>query len=92
MVSKVVLALGSLTHEMDHLCWEAEDQFYGPIFYYGEGMDTSGNTSDGQAAKAIAKLLDTLQAVKGYSDHCADVVVNTSEHFLLSIIAEQGPQ
>ena len=37
MVSTVALALSSLTHEMDHLCQEAEKRFYGPIFYYGEG-------------------------------------------------------
>ena len=46
MVSKVALALTSLVQEMEDLCREAENRFYAPLFYYGEGMEQVMNPNN----------------------------------------------
>ena len=75
LFSKVVLALGSLCKEIDFLCAEAKDKFYDAMTLYGEGLNDLND--EGEAASAITKLLETLQQIKGFSDHCGEVVVNT---------------
>ena len=47
--------------------------------------------NDGHAAQSVTKLLDTIQAIKGYSDYCGEVVVNIIRQ-LASIYKPLTPQ
>ena len=58
----VLLALASISREIEELSNEAEDVFYNPLLFYGEGLD-SDMSDEGEFANAISRLLPTLQHV-----------------------------
>ena len=58
----VLLALTSISKEIEQLPKEAENKFYNPLLFYGEGIDSDVN-DEGEFAKAISRLLPTLQHV-----------------------------
>ena len=76
ILSKVTLALTALSEEMEFLTEEAESKFFDPLMFYGEGIPGDKVGDEGEAVVAISKLLETLQNVKCYSDHCNEVVLN----------------
>ena len=61
----VLLALTSISREIEHLSREAEAKFYNPLLFYGEGLDADVN-DEGEFANAISRLLPTLQHVSMY--------------------------
>jgi hypothetical protein len=61
-VSLVLLALSALSKEVEELQSEAENKFYNPILFYGEGLDNDVN-DEGESANAISRMLPTLQHV-----------------------------
>ena len=58
----VILALSSLSKEIDDLVIEAESKFYCPLLFYGEGLNNDLN-DEGESANAISRILPTLQHV-----------------------------
>ena len=61
----MILALSSLSKEIDELTNEAEGRFYNPILYYGEGLNLVDETIDeGEAILSLSRLLPILQQVK----------------------------
>ena len=59
-----MLALTSLSNEMDALVADAEELFYNPLLYYGEGIPgESAADNEGDAVVTLSKLLPTLQKV-----------------------------
>ena len=61
-VSLVLLALSALSKEIDDLVVQANTTFYNPLLFYGEGFGND-TIDDGEAAKAISRILPTLQHV-----------------------------
>ena len=66
MLILVILALASLSKEMDELANDAEVKFYNPLQFYGEGLCNDLSYDEGESANAISRLLPTLQHVKSY--------------------------
>ena len=60
--SLVLLALSALSKEIDDLVVQANTTFYNPLLFYGEGFGND-TIDDGEAAKAISRILPTLQHV-----------------------------
>ena len=58
----VLWALASISREIEELSNEAEDLFYNPLLFYGEGLD-SDMSDEGEFANSISRLLPTLQHV-----------------------------
>ena len=58
----VILAISSLSKEIDALVNEAEDAFYNPLLLYGEGLNNE-ISNEGEFSIAISRLLPTLQQV-----------------------------
>ena len=58
----VLLAISSLSKEIEELTYEAEKNLYNPLLFYGEGLDADMR-DEGEAAKAISRMLPTLQHV-----------------------------
>ena len=56
------MALASISREIEELSNEAEDVFYNPLLFYGEGLDAD-ISDEGEFANAISRLLPTLQHV-----------------------------
>ena len=58
----MLLALSALSKEIDDLVVQANTTFYNPLLFYGEGFGNDA-IDDGEAAKAISRVLPTLQHV-----------------------------
>ena len=58
----MLLALSALSKEIDDLVLQATTTFYNPLLFYGEGLGND-TIDDGEAAKAISRILPTLQHV-----------------------------
>ena len=58
----MLLALSALSKEIDDLVVQANTTFYNPLLFYGEGLGND-TIDDGEAAKAISRILPTLQHV-----------------------------
>ena len=58
----MLLALTALSKEIDDLVVQANTTFYNPLLFYGEGF-ANDTIDDGEAAKAISRVLPTLQHV-----------------------------
>ena len=58
----MLLALSALSKEIDDLVVQANTTFYNPLLFYGEGFGND-TIDDGEAAKAISRVLPTLQHV-----------------------------
>ena len=58
----MLLALSALSKEIDDLVVQANTTFYNPLLFYGEGF-SNDTIDDGEAAKAISRILPTLQHV-----------------------------
>ena len=61
-MSLVLLALSALSKEIDDLVEEANTKFYIPLLFYGEGFGNDA-IDDGEAVKAISRILPILQHV-----------------------------
>ena len=72
-----MLALSSISKEIDELTNEAKNEFYNPLLFYGEGLDSDAN-DEGAFANAISRLLPTLQ-------HVSRMIVHGTFSFLDSI-------
>ena len=63
----VLLALSALSREVEELQNEAENKFYNPLLFYGEGLDNDVN-DEGESANAISRMLPTLQHVNIFNN------------------------
>jgi len=75
MMSKIVLALTSIGHELEFCYQEAKDTFLDPLLFYGEALEDPGD--EAEAMKCIARMLPIIQKASCFVDHCAEVVMNT---------------
>ena len=61
MMSKIVLALTSIGHELDFCYSEARNQFLDPFLFYGEALEDPGD--EAEAMKCVARMLPLIQKV-----------------------------
>ena len=59
MMSKIVLALTSIGHELEFCYQEARDQFLDPLLFYGEALEEP--IDEAEAMKCIARMLPIIQ-------------------------------
>ena len=59
MMSKIVLALTSIGHELEFCYQEAKDTFLDPLLFYGEALEDPGD--EAEAMKCIARMLPIIQ-------------------------------
>eukprot|EP00033_Pygsuia_biforma_P003806 GCRY01004171.1.p1 GENE.GCRY01004171.1~~GCRY01004171.1.p1 ORF type:complete len:1139 (-),score=210.05 GCRY01004171.1:215-3631(-) len=73
--SQDLLVFTSLCAEIERLVEQAEKQFYGPIFLYGEnGVDAS--FEPGEIELMIGRLLDFVDELRCFTQHVNAVVLN----------------
>lgn len=74
ILNKVVIALSSLCLEVDYLRHQAEDEFYDPLLFYGEGVEIT--REDGTRQNQIGRMLPVLQKLSCFILRCREVLKN----------------
>ena len=72
MVAKVILALSSITDEMQSLSALAKSEYFNPLLFYGEDVDEVGQAQ----VWIISRMLPILDDISAFGEHCTDVVEN----------------
>lgn len=75
MMAKVLLALSSITDEMQTLNEHAKADYFNPLLFYGEDGNNTQN-EEGQAHVWISRMLPILQDLADFRGHCSRVVEN----------------
>ena len=81
VLNKVIIALSALCLEVEYLKKEAEEDFFDPLLFYGEGIELQ--KEDGSRQNQIGRMLPTLQKLSCFISRSREVL----KHMVLQLAA-----
>ena len=75
ILAKVLLALGSISDELQSLSVQARKDYFNPILFYGES-GAPGQEQEQESQVWISRMLPLLKDLSDFGDHCSGVIQN----------------